>query len=464
MPKSQEFHDDVKSFLETYITSQGWRANTINDWGNPEHRLAFGEMARAFTVRGKRFWPDSEGQGRINVLKYPTDRKEIEKSMERHFLAVNLKQHGSEMVMKVNETGEKVESVASMNGSGLTYEDPIDVDLGENEPRGSDHAGRRSNPSSTRSLVPANHPQSIDPSVVEFAVSETQQSLPNGQGVSNQAPKISGIHVEDTQNQPIFASMLAPVPNADRRLATYAGTGSPFKRPRLETAKPPHTKRSRAAAAQPPTITLPPNTRVETQSARAIRHANGNNTSASVRLNKAISDVPHSIILAVQQPSRIASGVGLKIAETSTHQPAITNQTPRTATARLPPVKFKYRVETQQPERQFYDWRPKGKFRSKTLAELVAELKEKLPHLPWTEIKFLRLRLKTLNDHVETTLSCRNEEVFGRMKQRLARFIEACIAETPQGEDVSVSIDIVLLTTSNSLEGPTEAEEIDFDW
>ncbi|KAK0368796.1 hypothetical protein CLIM01_13846 [Colletotrichum limetticola] len=393
MPRCQEFHDDVKAFLETYITCQGWRANTINDWGNTEHRFAFGEMARAFTVRGKRFWPDSEGQGQINVLKYPTDRKD-----------------------------------------------------------------------STRSLVPAIHPQSIDSSVVEFAVFETQQSLPNRQGVSNQAPQISGIHVEDTQNQPIFASMLAPVPNADRRLATYAGTGSSFKRPRLKLAEPPHTKRSRAAAEQPPTITLPPNTRVETQSARAIRHANGNNTSASVRLNKAISDVPHSIILAVQQPSRIASGVGIRLSETIIHQPAVTNQTSCTATARLPPVKFKYRVETQQPERQFYDWRPKGKFRSKTLAELVAELKEKLPHLPWAEIKFLRLRLKTLNDHVETTLSCRNEEIFGRMKQRLARFIEACIAETPQGEDVSVSIDIVLLTTSNSLEGPTEVEEIDFDW
>lgn len=76
LPRCQAFYDSVRVFRKTFLSSQGWDGNSINDWKSREHQTALGEMVRSYLElhgNGRVFWPDDDSQSRANKYKYSTD-------------------------------------------------------------------------------------------------------------------------------------------------------------------------------------------------------------------------------------------------------------------------------------------------------------------------------------------------------------------------------------------------------
>ncbi|OHE95988.1 hypothetical protein CORC01_08681 [Colletotrichum orchidophilum] len=206
------------------------------------------------------------------------------------------------------------------------------------------------------------------------------------------------------------------------------------------------------------------NTETEMPPPQSKDSPNSTRPSAPVQPTEATPGDSLPTVAAAGQTDRVSSPVAIKSAETIVEKAVMINHAPQTTTSRQSQVDFVYRVIIRQPTRRSYIWKPKGSFRSKTLAELVQEL----PGLPlqfeWSELKYLLFRLVARNTEVEETVPCWKEDGFESLKRLLTSFIRACIAETPRGEVVCVYIDIEPLATLDSVEEAADVEELGFEW
>lgn len=126
-----------------------------------------------------------------------------------------------------------------------------------------------------------------------------------------------------------------------------------------------------------------------------------------------------------------------------------------------PRVEFTYCVVCRSPELQSIFWKPKGRFRNKTLSEL----EEELPiDLDWSQFQYLHFQLTAPNTRAEHLVSRGREDQFDSMKRRLAVIIRDCIANTPHGKTILVDIDIEPLSDENALRKSADSEVMDFEW
>ncbi|KAK1658537.1 hypothetical protein BDP55DRAFT_637762 [Colletotrichum godetiae] len=118
---------------------------------------------------------------------------------------------------------------------------------------------------------------------------------------------------------------------------------------------------------------------------------------------------------------------------------------------------------TWRPEVHCYTWKPRGGLRGKTLAELIAELRELPIQIEWSKLRCLLIRLETHKSAVHVEVPHEEEARCESLKKHLDRFLRACIANAPH-EEVFVSINIELMTTLDSLTRSAKLEDIDLDW
>lgn len=164
---------------------------------------------------------------------------------------------------------------------------------------------------------------------------------------------------------------------------------------------------------------------------------------------------------AVERKKTVSFLADMRRSETMAAEPIESKDSPQTAQTRQARVKFVYRIITRYPTRRSCIWKPRGSFRTKTLAELEDELPLRFER---SELKYLLVRLEARDTHADQIIPCGREEEFDALKRHLADFIRHRIAESPPGEEVSVFIDIEPLPTLNSTEKSSEVESITFDW
>ncbi|KAJ3949644.1 uncharacterized protein N0V96_000768 [Colletotrichum fioriniae] len=164
---------------------------------------------------------------------------------------------------------------------------------------------------------------------------------------------------------------------------------------------------------------------------------------------------------AVERKKTVSFLADMRRSETMAAEPIESKDSPQTAQTRQARVKFVYRIITRYPTRRSCIWKPRGSFRTKTLAELEDELPLRFER---SELKYLLVRLEARDTHADQIIPCGREEEFDALKRHLADFIRHRIAESLPGEEVSVFIDIEPLPTLDSTEKSSEVESITFDW
>ncbi|KAK7460248.1 hypothetical protein Landi51_00496 [Colletotrichum acutatum] len=164
---------------------------------------------------------------------------------------------------------------------------------------------------------------------------------------------------------------------------------------------------------------------------------------------------------AVERKKTVSFLANMRRSQTMAAEPIESNDSPQTAPSRQARVKFVYRIITRYPTRRSCIWKPRGSFRTKTLAELEDELPLRFER---SELKYLLVRLEARDTLADQIIPCGREEEFDALKRHLADFIRHRIAESLPGEEVSVFIDIEPLPTLDSTEKSSEVEQIMFDW
>ncbi|KAI3547704.1 hypothetical protein CABS01_08055 [Colletotrichum abscissum] len=153
--------------------------------------------------------------------------------------------------------------------------------------------------------------------------------------------------------------------------------------------------------------------------------------------------------------------VDMRRSQTMAVEPIENDGSSQTAPLRQARVKFVYRIITRSPTRRSCIWKPRGSFRTKTLAELENELPLEFER---SELKYLLIRLEARDTHADQIIPCGREDEFDALKRHLVDFIRHCVVESLPGEEVSVFIDIEPLSTLDSMEKSSEVEHIMFDW
>ncbi|KXH41655.1 hypothetical protein CNYM01_09832 [Colletotrichum nymphaeae SA-01] len=173
------------------------------------------------------------------------------------------------------------------------------------------------------------------------------------------------------------------------------------------------------------------------------------------------ADTSRQMSPAVERKKTVSFLADMRRSETMAVEPNESIDSPQTTPLRQARVKFVYRIITRYPTRRSCIWKPRGSFRTKTLAELEDELPLQFER---SELKYLLIRLEARDTHADQIVSCGREDEFDALKRHLVDFIRCCIAESLPDEVVSVFIDIEPLPTLDSTEKSSERELITFDW
>ncbi|KAK7433567.1 hypothetical protein Landi51_13867 [Colletotrichum acutatum] len=307
-----DFTTSTRQFLDRF-TIEGWKGRLIHEWNSEKHQDLLKKMVISYLDddgNGKRFWPDNE----IGRLQYSTHQEKIRKKMQQLFWRLNLQWHKYQK----GKENKSARIVDTGDGSGLSHEDPIDVDALEDSPQEAGSAEMPSSSNLTASLEFFNHPHHNNSSPIDLELFKAQQSLPNGREVDDR-----GLQTLETkaQGQRVFASMSSIVPVDDRQCAPYTH--------------------------------IAPEMRMLQQ-----RITDGNGSSSRVLPAESASKALHSTV-ALKMADRITSSAVVRrqgITETGVQQPAITSQTPHTTSVQLSPLKAPYREINWQLKHQCNTW------------------------------------------------------------------------------------------------------------
>ncbi|KAK1676287.1 hypothetical protein BDP55DRAFT_662195 [Colletotrichum godetiae] len=515
------FYDSVRTFRKTFVSSQGHESSAVHDWKSSENQRALDEMVQAYLDRdgnGPRLWPDESVQNWVNKLKYSVHETKIKRILKQLFWRMNLQQHQYLKYKKSKEKTDKTDT-RTLDGRGLSHEDPIDVDEFEKPLANSNAAETPGTSSSTKTDKPPASPKVIEPAFHPG---------------SDQAPEGYDQQAENTSlNYHTFAAMSSAGPNEDRQFAPYAEMNPsepPAKRQKVDNIESSDQKSKekrdktptdiRTSRVSPRKRKIPQRDGFATAeqlsaiddnypseidnaaiSSEAHLEASGGsftgarggpdvrarvdsvedfadetivqqNTEIEMHSPRPDEDVNSPEASAPVDPSRqatpgvdrkkaVSSLADMRRSETMAPEPVESFNLPQTASLRQARVKFVYRIITRYPSRRSCIWKPKGSFRTKTLAELEDELPLQFER---SKLQHLLLRMEARDTHAEQMILCGREDEFDALKRHLADFIRDCIAESIPGEEVSVFIDIEPLSTSDSTEKSSEVEHIAFEW
>ncbi|KDN70059.1 hypothetical protein CSUB01_11930, partial [Colletotrichum sublineola] len=102
-------------------------------------------------------------------------------------------------------------------------------------------------------------------------------------------------------------------------------------------------------------------------------------------------------------------------------------------------VQFMYRVISHHPRHESRIWKPKGRFQTKTLADLESELSLDLDA---SHTKLLRFTLEAPGVWAEQSVNRGHEDEFDVMKQHFLGWIRKHIAKKVNGDRILVQIEI----------------------
>ncbi|KAK2018697.1 hypothetical protein LZ32DRAFT_679529 [Colletotrichum eremochloae] len=124
-------------------------------------------------------------------------------------------------------------------------------------------------------------------------------------------------------------------------------------------------------------------------------------------------------------------------------------------------VQFMYRVISHHPRHESRIWKPKGRFQTKTLADLESELSLDLDA---SHTKLLRFTLEAPGVWAEQSVNRGREDEFDIMKQHFLAWILKHIAKKVNGDRILVQIEIEALTGDDSPEAENDEEASDIEW